>query len=155
MKSSPAVSNKRSDPQRDKVYQLEDALFGTVNNALLSRAAIGQAVEQYAAVFDVPPPTVQYRRMVHHDGEQRGRYITLSTHRSKLGRSPITLCHEFAHYLCTLCDPDDTWQPHGPEFVGIYALVLETAGVTPRTWIFQHAKEFKVKFKRFRRLPLR
>lgn len=104
--------------------------LSTYNHATLERKTCRGVLEAWSKVFEVEPPVLVFVPLKH-AAEQQGRVIRLSTTK-KDGRCPITVAHEFAHYLMAHYDRDDRLAQHGPEFVGVMMSVCEVGGVMPR-----------------------
>jgi hypothetical protein len=133
----------KSDPQRARVYKMEN-MCGTSGRALLGRKQLREALTAWSEAFGVPEPKLVFRP-IDHAGEQQDDVIRLST-RAVDGRNPVTLAHEFSHYLMGLYDPQGRLAFHGPEFVGVMMLVSHVGGIMPIAGSEWLAERMKVKY---------
>ena len=115
-----------------------------LRHSVLSKKDVARVVRQLSTIYNVKPPRIKYVPLHGWAGEYESGEIRLATDH-KTGRSPLTVIHEFAHYLVHIRDPENLLESHGPEFVAMLGHCYESAGAVPRDGFDVLCKDWKVK----------
>lgn len=138
----------RSDPQRDKVYDLETNINGWWTYSSIPTKellAFLVAVCKYYRV-DIPKLRVIRDRKCGDTAWYDHAADEIVLNRSREGTNVGVLCHEAAHYLID-CFYTDT-EVHGPEFVAIYMHLLDHFCLLPHTCFRLLAKKYRLRIGR-------
>jgi len=99
-----------------------------------SRSHLFAVARSVCVLYEIPLPQIRFEAAKQWDGmytTMPACRVTLSTARAG-GLSPLTMLHELAHYVINLNDPTSRLPDHGPEFVGVYGHMVESAWLIPR-----------------------
>lgn len=135
----PYKSSRKRDAQRDKVYRWEGRFYK--NRGHMSEEDIHKLCIDIAARFHrkFDCLRVSFRETTH--SFQRGYW---EVNFNADGRTRDVVVHEMAHWLTTHAYKNPT--AHGPEYVGIFMLMLEQYCGQRLTDMINHALSMNIKF---------
>ena len=145
----------KSDPQREKVYDLQAEFAGAWGVDRGSRATLQTYLAKVARYYRLNPPSLVISdRPTTYAGEyaaaewdRAGERIILF--RKGHGDNFQCLLHEFAHYV--IDQYYDGAEDHGPEWVAVYMHLLDKYSILPHECFRLLAKKYRVKIgRRFR-----
>lgn len=137
----PAV---KSDPQCKAVYEWEDSWLDW-NRESLTLAEVRRWVALACRAFRMPPPPVR---------QHAGNATTFALSDGSLisfnhvHKNPAIALHEAAHYICDRMFEGKKLHSHGPTWLGIYMLLLETARIAPKTALYATARAHGLRWRR-------
>ena len=133
----------KGDPQGGKLYALEQTIRGNSVHTTCPREHLQAIVNHACRKYQVPRPKL---KIVNEDAEIFGSCFDddIELNRGYHGVNAATLVHELAHWITDKLFEEDTLANHGPEFIGIYANLLNDYRLLP-------IQAFKLKFLRHHR----
>jgi hypothetical protein len=139
------MKSPASDPQRERVYQIEEAFSGAWVHARTPRSNLLDLLDDVGKYYQLTPPRLKVVKRL--SGGSSGCYgqgvIELS--RAGSGTNPMVLLHETAHWLIDELFEDETIEDHGPEFVILLIHLFDTYQIIPAAWYRQEAKRLGVR----------
>lgn len=133
------------DPQRERVYEMEDSELRGHYAHHASRKRLKRALNALCRDAGIPKAILYVRRFKTRCGyyEPFNRIIELD---SEEGANYLVLCHEFAHHATWCKSPNAT--DHGPTWMKWYAWAADTVGLVPIAGMRAVARKYKVKIAR-------
>lgn len=141
---------KNSDPQQGKAYKWEDS-FSAWPGATLQPPRAGRIIEAAHRKFKVPTPKLIFPVRDRKRGQKKLQPSQYSPDAHSILIRPrhmnaAILLHESAHSITD-------WilgyglQPHGPEWLGVYMVLLEDYGIMPREALHASADAAGLKYR--------
>ncbi len=118
------------DPQRFRVYRMESESIGARNYMRMSRADIARFARAVCRAYRIRPVKIRYRDLGRW-GAQCVEPNILEFGNKAYSRDLITVAHELAHHLHNCIAGDAPQAAHGPEFMGCYLSLFDTARIIP------------------------
>lgn len=138
----------KSDPQRNKVYRMENEAIGAQRYQALHRTAIGQLVRSVCRNYRVPCPRLVWKDLGIWAAEwvEPGE-IAFNTRR-KMARDMLTVTHELAHHVHfhLAGAAEKTHEPHGPEFMAVHISILDTCRMIPVVGMRAVCDAYKIRY---------
>ena len=131
------------DPQRHRVYQLEREFRGNSINVSMSRKNLLELARHMCDKWKVPPPKLKLYRSKKDKTMAWCSGTTIALNMAFNGGNLPVLCHEMAHWVLFHLYPE-VEQDHGPEFMDVYADLMEEYKVLPRDCLLLLAERYSV-----------
>lgn len=128
----PTARESAADPQRFRLYRMENEQIGARNYLELSRKNLGSYVRSMARAYRVPMPKLAFKNLGPWAAEyQNPNLMTFGYKRTS--RDLLTAAHEFAHHLhyWLTHGGSEIQEDHGPEFMSCYMSILDTSRFIP------------------------
>lgn len=130
-----------SDPQRDKLYELESHFNGWWGVSRTPRHLLKKLAADVCKHYGVDPVRVVVsRKDVKHEGDYEDGLITLY---AKRGDNVGVLMHELAHHIVEQAYEDV--ENHGPEFCRAYMNLLDEWAILPKMEFQRLARKVRLK----------
>lgn len=141
---------KNSDPQQARAYKWEDS-FSAWPGATLKPPRAGRIIEAAHRKYNVPLPKLHFPTRDRKRGQKKLQPSQYNPDAHSILIRPrhmnaAILLHESAHSITD-------WilgyglQPHGPEWLGVYMVLLEDYGIMPREALHASADAAGLKYR--------
>lgn len=137
-----------SDPQRSRVYLMENEAIGGRHYCQLADLEIVARAKNVCKLYGVPQAKLSWDDLGVWAAEWKNGHIRLN--RNKVtARSIMTILHELAHHIHWGLggDASTQHQNHGPEFMGCYMSVLDTSRIIPVVGMRAICDVYRVKYR--------
>lgn len=144
-KTSAPAGDDAEDPQKQKVYDWEDAWGPWALNSL-TIAQCRDWIEGACQLWGVDPPQVtQHRTREESYCHVKWGVISMQggKHGGRGGKNCAITLHEAAHWIVFQKFSDQP-QDHGPTFFGVYIWLLENSRIAPREALQASARAFGI-----------
>lgn len=142
------AASPKSDPQRSRVYRMENEAIGGRHYCQLSDLEIMARARDVCELYGVPQAKVSWSDLGRWAAEWKGGDIRLN--RNKVtSRSILTILHELAHHVHWGLGGEASTQQenHGPEFMGCYMSILDTSRIIPVVGMRAICESYRVEYR--------
>lgn len=141
----PIKKSPKSDPQQYLVYRMENEAIGARNYLSLTRRTVERFARAVCRQYRLPRIQFRYTDLGKWAAEwMEPNIITVGVRTTS--RDLLTVAHELAHHLHEQIAGDLAQESHGPEFMGCYMSILDTARIIPVPGMRAICKHYKIKF---------